>query len=283
MLALVLALGCPSAATQAPSDTSTTASAGSSSTGSSTGGADTSTTGTFVSAPDGGVLTQCDLYADTCPDGEKCMPYATDGGIRQDATRCVPVAESPAQLDDTCSVQEWVASGLDDCARGLFCVVYDPVELTGRCLAFCIEEPELADLGCLDPNARCFGTPDQIPRLCAADCDPFGSECPEGRGCYKVGDSFVCLDDVSGPSGDYGDPCLFTNECDPGFRCVVPEQFFECGSPNGCCTPFCDTRDEEASAACPGAPEHACVRVFDEGEGPPLFDWVGACMLPDPG
>lgn len=282
---LVLVVACTSSA-QGDTSTSTGTSGGSSSGAETTAipeassSADASSSGNFVGAPDGGVLTQCDIYADTCPEGEKCMPYASDGGLVQDATRCVPVAADPGGLEDDCTVQEWIASGLDDCMRGHFCVVYEATELTGRCLPFCVADPELDDLTCADPNARCVGTPDQLPRLCATDCDPFGTDCPENYGCYKVNDHFVCLDDHSGSGGQYGDPCLFTNDCDPGMRCVVPENFFECASTDGCCSPLCDTRDPDASAMCPGAPNHACVPIFDEGEGPPLFDWVGACELP---
>jgi hypothetical protein len=252
----------------------------SSSTGGTSTNADTSSGGSFVITPDGGAPTQCDIYADTCPAGEKCMPYASDGGLAQDATHCVPLAAEPMPLGAACTVQEWIASGKDDCDRGLFCVVYDAEALTGRCLSFCVADPELPDLGCDDPNARCVGTPDTLPRLCATDCDPFGSDCPDAYGCYKVNDHFVCLADHSGSAGQYGDPCLFTNDCDPGMRCVVPDEFFECSSTDGCCSPLCDTRDPEASAMCPGAPNHACVLIFDPGEGPPLFDWVGACELP---
>ncbi|HWB79448.1 MAG TPA: hypothetical protein VG755_31010 [Nannocystaceae bacterium] len=282
--ALALVIACTSSSqgdTSTSTSTSSTSSSGGTTPAEASSTADGSSSGSnIVIAPDGGVLTQCDVYADGCPDGEKCMPYASDGGLAQDATRCVPLADNPGFIDAPCTVQEWIASGLDDCGRGLFCVVYEPTELTGRCLSFCIEDPELDDLTCADPNARCVGPPDALPRLCATDCDPFGTTCPDGYGCYKVNDHFVCLDDVSGPGGAYGDSCLFTNDCDPGMRCVVPDNFFECASTDGCCSPLCDTRDPDASAMCPGAPNHACVPIFDEGEGPPLFDWVGACQLP---
>jgi hypothetical protein len=234
----------------------------------------------FVTAPDGGSLTQCDLYADACPSAQKCVPYASDGGSKADATRCVVVSDDPGALDAGCTVQSWIASGLDDCARGLFCAVYDAAELSGRCLALCVADPEQDDLTCFDPNARCVGPPDTLPRLCASDCDPFGSDCPAGRSCYRVDDHFVCLDDVSGKGGGYGDSCFFTNECDPAMLCADPPEFFECPYSDGCCTPLCDTRDPDASAMCLGAPEHVCVSLFDAGEGSPLFDWVGACVVP---
>jgi hypothetical protein len=254
------------------------------------GAASTSITGTstavdvssgvdFVVPPDGGVLTQCDLYADGCPEGEKCTPYASNGGVDRDATKCISVAESPAQLDDACTVESWIASGLDDCARGLFCAVYDPIALIGRCMAICHADPDETDLVCFDPEARCVGPIDALPRLCATDCDPFGVDCPEGQACYRIGDHFTCLDDVSGDGGDYGDRCLFTNDCSPAMLCADPPEFFECPHLDGCCTPFCDTRLPDASAECPGAPEHECVGLFEPGEASPLYDWVGACVV----
>ena len=246
----------------------------------STGAAvDTSTSaesGGFVTMPDVGALPQCSLYADDCPAAEKCMPYASDGGISPDATRCVPLADPPVGLAQPCAVQEFAASGLDDCDRGLYCVVHDDEALLGECVALCVEDPEAPDLVCADGNARCVGGPDILPRLCSTGCDPFGADCPGEQNCYRIGDHFTCLDDASGALGAYGERCLFTNQCDAGMLCADPPEFFECDNADGCCTPFCDTRDPQASAMCPGAPEHLCEPLFAPGEGPPLLDWVGA-------
>lgn len=237
-------------------------------------------TGGFVTMPDVGALPQCSLYADDCAKGSKCMPYATDGGIMPDATRCVELVPEPAALGDACGVDEWIASGVDSCDRGLYCVVWDFRTLVGECVALCVEDPDAPDLVCASPDDRCIGSPDIMPRLCSSGCDPFGDDCPGDRNCYRINDHFTCLDDASGPGGAYGEECLFTNDCDAGMLCADPPEFFECGSTEGCCTPFCDTRDPDASASCPGAPEHLCEPLFDPGEGPPLYDWVGACVVP---
>ncbi len=261
--------GTPTTTTTTAADESTTREPTSSSSG-----------GGFVTMPDAGAFVQCSLYADDCPADQKCMPYASDGGASPDATRCVPLADPAAALAASCTVQEWSASGLDDCDRGLYCVVYDGDALLGRCVAMCMEDAEAPDLVCADLNARCVGSPDVLPRLCSTGCDPFGGDCPGTQECYRIGDHFTCLEDASGPGGEFGDPCLFTNGCDAGMLCADPPEFFECPHADGCCTPFCDTRDPRASAMCAGAPEHLCEPLFDPGEGPPLFDWVGACVVP---
>jgi hypothetical protein len=227
----------------------------------------------FVS-PDMGATIACDIYDDDCPAGEKCTPYASDGGIRPDATHCITLAEFPAGNGAMCSVQGWTASGDDDCDRGLYCVVYDAETLEGTCTPFCSAADE-GDLVC-DAPATCVGNPDIIPRLCLTDCNPLEQNCPSDRGCYRVNDHFVCLDDASGPAGGYGESCFFTNDCDPGMFCADPPEFFECPHAMGCCTPFCDADDLDFE--CPGAPEHMCVRLFGEGEGPPGLNHVGACL-----
>ena len=228
----------------------------------------------LIVSPDMGATIACDIYDDECPVGEKCTPYASDGGVRPDATHCIPLAEFPGGNGASCSVQEWTASGDDDCDRELYCVVYDTETLDGTCTPFCSAADE-GDLTC-DPPATCVGNPDIIPRLCLTDCNPLEPSCPADRGCYRVNDHFVCLDDASGPAGAYGDPCFFTNDCDPSMFCADPPEFFECPHPMGCCTPFCDAGDPEA--VCPGAPEHMCFRLFAEGEGPIGLSDVGACL-----
>ena len=53
--------------------------------------------GFIYGAPDGGGISfECDLFEQDCPPGEKCMPWANDGGGAWNATRCSPVADNPA-------------------------------------------------------------------------------------------------------------------------------------------------------------------------------------------
>lgn len=280
--ALAAVMACGTATSDVGSSTGTTHQ-GTSSTGApaSTGVADTTAAADFIAKPDGGTIPSCNPYADPCPSGEKCMPYASDGGLRQDRSRCVPVVPEPGTVGDSCTVADFPASGYDDCERGAFCVLYDTAGLRGTCTAFCVED----DVGlpiCSNPEARCVGGPDALPQLCTIDCDPFGDDCPGDQACYRIGKHFVCLADLSGSGGQTGDPCVFTNDCAPASLCANDDEVASCPS-TGCCTPLCDTRDPEASAACPGYPEHACTRIWPSGSGPSLYEWVGACALPTEG
>ena len=46
----------------------------------------------FLGFPDGGTEpTDCDIWAQNCPRGEKCMPWANDDGYGWSATRCTPI------------------------------------------------------------------------------------------------------------------------------------------------------------------------------------------------
>src|SRR5262245_15971404 len=42
----------------------------------------------FVERPDGGGSNECDVWAQDCPPGEKCMPWANDGGSSWNSLRC---------------------------------------------------------------------------------------------------------------------------------------------------------------------------------------------------
>ncbi len=281
-IAFTLGLACGGTVDGMAAPETGAATTSSSTTGSTESGTPSPTTAAdFIAQPDGGPVTSCTLYADSCPAGEKCMPYASDGGNRQDATRCVPLAPSPGTVGDPCTVSEFPASGHDDCERGAFCVLYDTTELLGTCAAFCIEDEDRLTT-CADPEARCVGGPDVLPQLCSSDCDPFGNDCPGDQACYRIGKHFVCLADVSPGTGQTGDPCVFTNDCPPVSLCANNDEVANCPT-SGCCTPLCDTRDPAAGAACPGYPEHECVRIWPVGTGPSLYEWVGACALPTDG
>src|SRR5688572_12034982 len=76
---------------------------------------DETTTAVF---PDGPVeCTQCDLFAQDCPAGERCVPWSCDGTPNWNGTRCSPVADEPAGVGEPCTMQDSPWSGLDDCER----------------------------------------------------------------------------------------------------------------------------------------------------------------------
>ncbi len=82
---------------------------------------DTGDDGTFIiefDVPDSG---ECDAFAQECPEGQKCAPYADDGGSTWNNTKYVDVAEDPAQVGEPCVAEEFGLGGIDDCDVGLFC------------------------------------------------------------------------------------------------------------------------------------------------------------------
>jgi len=99
---------------------------------------DPATTGAgFLEDPDGGGISfECDIWAQDCPEGEKCMPWSNDGGADWNATRCSPVADMAGMAGDPCMVEGSGVSGIDDCDPGAMCWDVDR-ENDGTCISFC--------------------------------------------------------------------------------------------------------------------------------------------------
>jgi hypothetical protein len=197
----------------------------------------------------------CDLYEQDCPLGEKCMPWANDGGNIWNARRCSPVDDGPGQIGDACTVEGSGWSGIDDCDVGLMCLWVDATTNTGTCVQLCSGSE--ADPTCDDPSALCsieFGG--DLP-VCLPTCDPLLQNCPAGGGCFiGTGDFFVCGDAIE-PTIGLDAPCDLQWTCAPGSTCVAAELLPACGGA-GCCTAYCDTTLPE-----PCGPERVCNPVFD--------------------
>lgn len=225
----------------------------------------------FISEPDGGLTSfECDLYEADCNRGEKCTVWANDGGGAWNATKCVEVDPSPDLAGEECHVEGSGVSGIDSCEAGAFC--WDTnTEGMGMCVPFCQGSE----------NAPTCDNPHEAPAagktfcICLPTCDPLLNDCPVGCGCYGTDNRFQCVPDASGPDlGAFGDPCEFTNGCDPGLSCTSAE-YVECEG-TACCTYFCSLAKQDS---CPGA--HVCRSVFPEGQVLPDFEDVGLCLLPD--
>jgi hypothetical protein len=234
----------------------------------------------FIQDPDGGgVSIECDLWSQDCAEGEKCMPWANDGGGAWNAARCSPLDPNPAQVGDECTVEGSGVSGIDNCDVGSMCWDVDPETNLGTCVAFCMGSE--ANPICEDPATNCVIANEGVLILCLPNCDPLLQDCAEGQACYPIDDAFACAPDVSGEEGLYGDACQFLNVCDPGLFCANAEVVPDCAGAQGCCSPFCDLSDPDAGANCPGAAGgQDCVAWYEEGEAPPGFENVGACSIP---
>ncbi|HET6582424.1 MAG TPA: ribulose phosphate epimerase [Nannocystaceae bacterium] len=228
---------------------------------------------TTESTPDVGA-DACDSFAADCPAGFKCNAHADDGGDWWNAWSCVPIAAVPVGIGEACQVEGDVWSGLDDCDAGGLCWDVDPDSGVGECVEYC--SGSARNPICDDPTRAC-GIVD-VPNLCIATCDPLVQDCAAERGCVPIDDFFACVRVTSG-GGDAADDCDHPNDCNPGLFCATVDAVPGCsGSASGCCSEFCDTTDPNASMSCNGA--QACVAWYDEGQAPPGYESVGACMVP---
>ena len=233
--------------------------------------------GAFVMDPDGGgSVIECDVWAQDCPKGEKCAAWASDGGSSWNANRCVPVADDPVAVGETCIVEGTGTSGVDNCDATSMCWDADAETNEGTCVELCTGS-EAAPM-CGPEGTACSIANEGVLILCLPICNPLADECAEGQGCYPVGEFFQCAPDASGDdSGAAGDPCEFLNACDDGTGCVSPDLVPECppGSP-ACCSSFCEIGDD---SACQAGQE--CLPWYDVGQEPDMcLEGIGICSTP---
>lgn len=221
---------------------------------------------------------ECDIYAQDCPRGEKCMPWANDGGDAWNATRCVPLDPSPGQPGDVCTVEGSAVSGIDSCDASVMCWDVDPETNVGHCVAFCTGSP--ADPSCADPANACATIDVGVLNLCLPSCDPLMQDCADDEACYAVADVFVCVTDGSTEKGMPGDPCDMIDGCDGGSTCVSADVVPDCVA-SGCCSPFCSLAAGDTPCTDALGPGVVCVPWFEEGAAPPGMEDLGACGIPD--
>ena len=240
----------------------------------STGQPPSTSTASFLDDIDaGGGSNECDIFAQDCPPGQKCMPWANDGGSSWNATRCTPIAEDPGEPGDPCMVEGSGVSGIDDCELGALCWNVDPETNEGSCVAMCTGGFD--HLVCEDPDTYCVVTAEGVLLPCLPSCDPLAQDCAEGQGCYPFVENWGCSPDASGDMGVFGDPCEFVNVCDPGLICVNAALVPDCEGGLGCCTEVCDL----SAPVCTGAGQE-CLPWHEDGDAPIGYENVGACLLP---
>jgi hypothetical protein len=253
-----------------PGSSSTTTASSSSTTATTT---DSPTCPSFLCKDDAPTDARCDVFAQDCPEGQKCAAVIADGGSAWNDSRCVPVTGTGV-AGDPCTVES-VADGLDSCAKGFMCWSVD-MNGNGTCLPQCTGTAQ--DPICPD-NGLCSLASDGVVILCIPACDPLMQDCPEGEACYPVSDSFLCAPDASGDTGKANDPCEFINVCQKGLLCVE-QKSVGAGCPldsPGCCTPFCPF----PGGPCPN-PDQQCIQWFDPAALPPNDPQlaIGFCGVP---
>ncbi len=268
--------GSSDSTTDSASGTAPTATAGTTMTdGGGTGGA-------FLGQPDlgSGGEAACDIWAQDCPAGQKCMPYANDGSTTWNDNKCTPVVPNPKQLGDPCTVEGAPVSGVDDCDLGLMCYGVDESTGQGRCLGLCKGDPQSPV--CDDANAVCSIENDGTLPVCFPPCDPLLQNCPPGNVCLggASGEDFACVVDNSGAGGVAGDPCEMLNACDPGLYCQYADLLPGCSGSAGCCGEFCDLTLPDSQCACASG-GCTCLPWFP-GTPTPGYEDVGFCALGRP-
>jgi hypothetical protein len=231
--------------------------------------------GMFIVMNDGaGPAVECDVWQEgDCPEGQKCMPYANDGGSSWNATKCVDVVDNPGQTGDVCTVEGSGVSGIDTCDNRNMCYYVDSETQEGICVSFCQGSQESPTC---DPNFICTIVNEGVLTLCRPTCDPILQNCEGEALCLQAtgSDGFTCIIDASGDVGAVGDNCAYINDCDMGHFCAdataVP------GCTESCCSAFCDLTAEDPLAGC--LPEQECQPWFETTV--PGLEHVGACAVP---
>ncbi len=190
------------------------------------------------------------------------MPWANDGSLAWNATRCFPL--DPDQVGEPCTVEGGPSSGVDSCGLGELCFDVD-AEGNGRCVSFCGSEE---DPTCPEGQA-CLLANDGVLSLCLDACDPLMPSCAEGEGCLPAGIDFVCLPTLGEAIVTAG-TCYHIGGCEPGTVCLNADIVPNCEDELGCCSPWCDL----SSPLCP--PDAECLPWF-EMDAPPEFETLGIC------
>ena len=235
-------------------------------------------TASFLEMPDAGSTpSQCDVWADDCPEGEKCMPWANDGGGSWNATRCSPIQSNPDGVGDTCTVEDNGTSGLDSCNARSMCYYVDSETDTGVCVDFCTGTAN--NPTCAEPDEICTIANDGVLTLCRPSCDPLLQDCVGDAVCMEAPGGqvgFTCMIDISDGDEAPGTPCQYNNSCPPGLTCEPAEGIPGC-TDERCCTSWCDLSAADPDEACTLDGQECLAFASDP---PPAFGNVGICLLP---
>ncbi len=223
---------------------------------------------------------ECSVTAQDCPRGEKCMPWANDGGNAWNASRCSPIDPMPVPPGGECEVEGSGVSGIDDCALGSMCWGVDPRTLQGTCVELCDPRREPSTV-CSAPT-ECMSLNEGYVPVCLLPCDPLQSDaCPVDAECRHVADDggFYCLPSVGGQVLGSSQHCDDTT-CTPTQLCIDSVALGTCEA-DRCCTELCDASVPEGNALCAAVdPALACISFYEVGTAPAGLEHVGACILP---
>jgi len=228
---------------------------------------------------DDGIMGECSLFEQDCPNDESCQPWSDAPDLVPDDIRCCPNlgGGSLGLHGEPCQVEDYFGSCVDDCSPGHMCFDIDN-DGTGICQKFCGGTP--SNPVC-EIDESCFIYFAGVP-FCFNKCDPLVQDCVDGEGCYPDeeapgGTGFSCLPTVG--AGKLGDPCWLLSNCEPGLLCISPDAIPDCPDFAGCCSAICDTsQPDTCDDIVPGT---ECVNWYYAGQTPPsaALQDVGACII----
>lgn len=144
--------------------------------------------GFYGGAPDlGGGAYECNVFMQDCVKGEKCAPWADDGGETWNSTRCTPVDPAPVSPGEPCAAEGSGVSGIDNCVAGSMCFHVDAKTNAGVCVEMCSNSEEAPV--CLE--GTCIVQFEGVLPLCFETCDPKVTTCAKGAACEPVADETV--------------------------------------------------------------------------------------------
>ncbi len=223
----------------------------------------------FVPTDDFATVSECDPFMQDCPDGEKCVPYASDGGNVWNANKCVPVTGDGA-VGDPC-IWGGIVEATDDCGPESIC--WDVMDVEGQQIGVCTEYcGGTADAPTCPAETSCIIINEGSINICITNCDPLLQDCGMGLGCFWANTAFSCI--FTAGEIPTGEPCGYINDCAPGNLCADATTLPACAG-SACCTPYCDL----VSPTCTVMGTE-CASFFEEGMAPPGYEDVGVCVLP---
>lgn len=165
---------------------------------------------------------ECDLFAQDCEVGFKCVPDEWIG-----TRNCVPVIPDPTPDgeactsdfdDDPCGASSWCRRSADD---------------QGTCVPLCTgswRDPICAD------GLVCIIDDERITAYCDTPCDPFDPAACGPWTCQPTSNGFGCL---PGGGNDPGGWCSEHDSCSRGSVCADLDEAQGCCH-GECCAPICD-------------------------------------------
>lgn len=226
------------------------------------------TSTTQANSTTGGGEFVCDIVAQDCPIGSKCVAFAATG-VELDGTHCVAMVDNPGVPGSSCTVTEQFVNQKDSCDEFSLCWFVQEGE--GTCISICSD----VSLLCSSPEAVCvnFGQ-SGLFNLCIDTCDPLDVDCPVHGTCFPGFDVFLCTEVIKPVQTTYGGICTGLTTCDDGLFCVPSGAVPGCEA-DQCCTIYCDTGSPNQ---CPSAPVQECISLL--GANNPDWGHVGFCGIP---